>query len=41
MIDAFNEFKGKYQYPEHVNTSTHIDGGGIFDGIEVANELPF
>jgi hypothetical protein len=45
MIDAFNEFKGKYQYPEHVNTSNHIDDGGIFGGIrmvEVAgDELPF
>lgn len=41
MIDAFNEFKGKYQYPPHVEITNYIDGNGIFDGIEVANELPF
>lgn len=41
MIDAFNEFKGKYQYPPHVEITNYIDGNGIFDGLEVANELPF
>lgn len=44
MIDAFNEFKGDYQYPEHENMGDLLVGGGIFDGfpmVEVANELPF
>jgi hypothetical protein len=45
MIDAFNEFKGEYQYPEHDNMNyISIDGGQVVFGlrqVEAAGDLPF
>ncbi len=37
MIKAFNEFKGEYQYPQHVQTHSE----SLFDELEAVDLLPF